>query len=110
MDVDRMECQSERMLTHDGRTHRFLVEEYKHEGESMSKAQATCLRALARCSGFTVWVVEKQNENGFLRWFDCSSKEPEPARMTEREYQDKVRGWWCEVRQPDVSEIRWGAY
>lgn len=56
-------------VTHDGRTQRFLFQEFKHEGEPCSPGQLYLLRSLARLPGATCWYVLLQDD-GDVRWAD----------------------------------------
>jgi hypothetical protein len=90
-DVDRMDGRPVVAITHDGQTHRFLLQEFKREGEPASAAQSWLLECVARVPEFTVWVVVKMND-GSIVWLDVAVGEID--KLSEREYQDRFRLWW----------------
>lgn len=126
MDVDA--------LTHDAATGRWLLQEFKHEGEALDKAQHWMLRDLSHKvpKHFTVWVVVKRDD-GSIEWADCCDVQATRRIISVREYQQKFRDWWerrssrsegaqpapsarvasvsggsvATVSIPDVTEINW---
>lgn len=78
-------------ISHDGRTHRFLVQEFKRPNEMMSAAQRALLTDLAKEPRFTVWFLMKMNE-GEIVWSDFLSLSPEI--ITAEQYRERLREWW----------------
>ena len=81
-------------VTHDRDTHRFLVQEFKHEGEDeKNAAQHWMLRDLAALPDhFTVWHVVKRHDGriGFAPFGE------DPRVITVQEYQARFAAWWAD--------------
>jgi len=87
MDVDA--------VTHDGGTKRWLIQEFKHEGEPLDKAQHWMLKDLATLpKWFTVWVVVRRHDGqiGFAEY--KPGQRVEAVTISVDEYQDRFRSWW----------------
>jgi len=83
-------------VSHDGRTKRFLVQEFKREGEMRDKAQHWMLQDLAGIpKHFTVWVIEKRWDGmiGFAV-VTCSRDPLAFYVISVEDYQDRFRAWW----------------
>lgn len=83
-------------VTHDGATHRWLLQEFKHEGEPLDKAQHWMLKDLAGelPKHFTVWVVVKR-EDGLIEFADYRPGQRVSAvTITVEEYRARFRCWW----------------
>jgi hypothetical protein len=79
-------------VAHDRDTHRFLVQEFKREGETINQGQHWMLKDLAALpQHFTVWHVEKRVDGqiGFAE-FGSSSRV-----ISVREYQARYAAWWA---------------
>lgn len=84
-------------ITHDGATCRFLVQEFKHEGERLSGGQHWMLKDLAKVPDhFTVWVVRRRND-GRIDWADM--RNGTLYVLTVEQYQEKFRQWWNHKRE-----------
>jgi hypothetical protein len=91
-DIDAVSHDGSR-LDDDRESDRFLLQEFKQEGESMPKGQKILLRALARVDLLTVWVVRRRSD-GLIDWYDVArSHAIEP--ITETEYQRRYACWWA---------------
>jgi hypothetical protein len=90
-------------ITHDGDTNRFLFQEFKREGEVMSKGQKILLRGLARVNYLTVWCVRKRND-GRVDWYDVAAG-GDIRTMSVQEYQGRFAAWWANepYRLPETS-------
>lgn len=104
-------------VTHDARTHRFLFQEFKQEGEPVDPAQYRALKDLVAIpKHFTVWIVIKRHD-GQIGW----SAFGHPERVISVvEYQARFAAWWADrsyeppvvptgaiVAALDVDEIHW---
>lgn len=82
-------------ISHDGRTGRFLLQEFKREGERRDQAQHWMLQELSRTlrklpKHFTVWIVERRSD-GLYGWAEYG----EQARVITRdELRARFRAWW----------------
>lgn len=82
-------------ITHDGKTQRFLLQEFKREGEPRDQAQHWMLRDLALTlrklpDHFTVWTVERRDDGRF-GWAVYG----QPSRVITRdEYRGRFAAWW----------------
>jgi hypothetical protein len=85
------------VVTHDGGTphcHRFLIQEYKEEGEAMGEGQRRTLEALATQEHFTVWQVVRRRD-GRVGWKDLAAERAKDAEtITATEYRARVERWW----------------
>ena len=96
--------------THDRRTDRILIQEFKWDGEELSGAQREGLVSLGKRHDVTVWCVRRRKD-GLLDWW--ATTEPRKAVITTDEYQARFGRWWkCEqiIQAPEVfheSEINW---
>lgn len=93
MDIDRIDCCPIR-VTHDGQTHRFLYQEFKHEGEASNAGQRRTLEALAIVPENTVWVVIKRRD-GRLDWGQLTAgRQTQLYTISEVDYRSRYRRWW----------------
>jgi len=102
-------------VTHDVRTHRFLFQEFKQEGEKIDPSQYRVLKDLVAIpKHFTVWIVVKRRD-GQIGWSQFS--QPEHV-ISVPEYQARFAAWWADcpykpsqvdaiVAPLDVGEIHW---
>lgn len=94
-------------VSHDLETKRFLVQEWKREGEILPTGQHWMLRGLTEIpKHFTVWQVLRRAD-GLLEF----ALYGEPYKLiTPLEYQDRFKSWWASrlYRQPfnEVAEER----
>lgn len=87
MDVDA--------VSHDLRTKRFLVQEFKRKGERLNIGQRRTLGAFAEIPAhFTVWVVVKRDD-GLLDWIDWGVRRGRV--ITIEEYRGRFKAWWDNV-------------
>lgn len=118
-------------ITHDGATKRWLVQEFKQDGERLDKAQHWMLSDLATLPRhFTVWVVVRRND-GRIGWAQFPDVKQTYRVMSTSEYQGRFAAWWSNEKfalsieeqereaiqaesthtpvdgPPDVSEINW---
>lgn len=109
-------------ISHDGKTHRFLVQEFKREGEGIDAGQHWMLQDLVRLpQHFTVWHVVKRDD-GLIGWAEYGSA---LQVITVKEYQERFAAWWAGRKyaslklqplppQPPVDrelsadDLRWG--
>ena len=87
-------------IEEDWNTGRFLVREFKHEGESMNRGQRAMLCALSRLPEFTVWGLMKCSD-GRILWFDYKTKDRK--YITEEEWKERYARWWN--ADDDVSDF-----
>lgn len=96
-DIDRLDAAVDiphLYQQHDRSTGRFLVHEFKWEGESESRAQAEALHALAKQPAFTVRRATRRRD-GLIDYFDYSwSPDAEPEAITVTEFQTRNATWW----------------
>ncbi len=78
-------------ITHDGRTERFIIQEFKYEGETISRGQRRTLIGLARKPDFTVWIVIKRDD-GLLDFCDVATDRSET--ISTDEYKSRFKDWW----------------
>jgi hypothetical protein len=89
-------------VSHDGKTQRFLLQEFKREGERRDPAQHWMLSELTRTlqklpQHFTVWIVERRTD-GMYGWAEYG----QPMQViTREELRARFRAWWDAV--PFVS-------
>jgi hypothetical protein len=79
-------------VSHDKSTHRFLLQEFKREGEEIPIGQHWMLQDLARLKpAFTVWHVIRRADGaiGFAEYGTALSV------ITVNEYQERFRSWWA---------------
>jgi hypothetical protein len=83
------------VATHDGGPRdRFLIQEFKRQGEKPSRGQSRLLRALVKIQGFTVWHIIKRDD-GYIGFYDYRSEKGVPIeKISEGEYQTRVASWW----------------
>lgn len=82
-------------ITHDGRTGRFLVQEFKQPSEKLSPGQRRLLEGLAALwPRFTVWYVQRWSD-GQIAWADMRAQESIDV-LSEAEYRRRFEDWWCE--------------
>jgi len=93
MDIDWLDGTPLKMMSHDGMTHRFLIQEMKYEGQVIRNGQLWTLEDLARLSGMTVWIVIKR-EDRQIGWRDCAQPANLREIISEAEYRDRYRRWW----------------
>lgn len=82
-------------ITHDGVTERFLIQEFKHEGEVLLEGQRRLLLALACVPRITVWVVKplgvwRKN----VAWWNLNTGVQEIVSV--EDYRARFCGWWAE--------------
>jgi hypothetical protein len=81
-------------VTHDGKTGRWLMQEFKQPTEVLSDGQQWHLEALSQHDRFTVWVVRK-HADGRLLWTEFRAGATRfPEIITVAEYQVRFRAWW----------------
>lgn len=89
MDVDA--------VTHDGKTKRWLVQEFKHEGEPLDKAQHWMLQDLTTLpKHFTAWIVVKR-QDGHIGWADFADVKATYEVITVQAYQERFAAWWAQT-------------
>jgi hypothetical protein len=78
-------------MCHDGKTHRFLMLEFKHEQEELNAAVRWSLSDLARLPKVTVWVIWKlpAEQYGVRRLPDGHDE-----MMSASELQGAYTNWW----------------
>ena len=80
-------------ISHDGDTHRFLVQEFKTEYERIQPGQHWMLRDLAALpQHFTVWHVVKRDD-GAIGFAEFGS---ELRVITVDEYRARFTAWWAD--------------
>lgn len=89
-------------ITHDEKTGRFLVQEFKQNTERLSKGQYWMLRGLAKIpTHFTVWLVRRL-EDGRVDWADARDAAGTRRELSVEEYRAKFQEWWD---QGDVAPV-----
>jgi len=79
-------------ISHDKDTGRFLIREFKHCGESISRGQRWLLEELAKLPRCTAWILERRDPDHIVLT-DLTT--PAPAVVLTRiEYRRHVRRWW----------------
>lgn len=92
-DIDRIDA-APVVITHDGPTHRFLIQEFKREGERLTRGQERLLEDVAKTPLFSAWLVVARNDGRF-DWTDfAASDSTEPETLTRDEYRERFRAWW----------------
>lgn len=82
-------------ISHDGRTQRFLLQEFKREGEARDRAQHWMLEDLSRTlrklpEHFTVWIVVRRHDGRF-GWAEYG----QPEQVIRRdELRARFKAWW----------------
>lgn len=97
-------------VAHDGRTHRFLFQEFKQDGEPLHPSQHWMLKDLVAIPAhFTVWLMVKRRD-GQIGWSEFGHAE---RVISVAEYQGRVAAWWADrpYHPPpvalNVDEIPW---
>ena len=86
MDVDA--------VSHDGKTGRWLFQEFKGEGEALSYAQEWCISAFTDHDRFLAWVVRKRSD-GRIGWVEYrQGARTHEELITVEEYQRRFAQWW----------------
>jgi hypothetical protein len=81
-------------VSHDGKTGRFLLQEFKREGEPLDPAQHWMLQELAALPRhFTVWHVVKRDDGQIGFAVFSHALEVIPVQ----EYQRRFQCWWNNV-------------
>lgn len=80
-------------ISHDGRTHRFLVRELKRSDEELSEGQRRLLCDLALEQRFTVWYL-KFVRTDVLAWADMLQFERSSQLITREHYREMLAAWW----------------
>jgi len=80
-------------ITHDGRTHRFLVREVKQGTELLPEGQRRLLCDLALEQRFTVWLVRFQRP-GVLAWADMLHEKSSATLLSYEQYRERLALWW----------------
>jgi hypothetical protein len=88
-------------ITHDMATGRFLVQEFKNEGESVPSGQRMALRALSGLQGVTVWLAIRQNDGriGFAEFPESIVRS-----ISVQDYKAKYQRWWANSPHADPSQ------
>jgi hypothetical protein len=91
-DVDKIDLDA---ITHDQGPpcHRYLIQEYKHEGEQVGNGQAILLRALAREERVTVFQCELVRDLEHIWWTDLLYPESR-ALITCEQLRQRYEDWW----------------
>lgn len=85
-------------VSHDGKTNRFLLQEFKEEGEDFNQAQHWMLKDISAIPEFfTVWHVVKRRD-GMIGFALYGSGKPMEI-ITVQEYQRRFEAWWA--NKPD---------
>tara|TARA_Y100000310_G_scaffold98201_2_gene95965 strand:- start:2370 stop:2807 length:438 start_codon:yes stop_codon:yes gene_type:complete len=82
-------------LTHDGKgADRFLVQEFKYQGQTVDLGQARALIAMAHQPAFTVWLIVKRDDGqiGFFNYLWERGRKVE--LLSEHDYQARFGSWW----------------
>ena len=79
-------------VSHDIRTGRFLIQEFKRNGEACSRGQRRLLEALAQIPNFTVWYVGLIYDDSCIAWSDLRTGEED--FLTPVELRQKFLDWW----------------
>lgn len=90
-DVDAIAYKPKMIVADDGVTHRFIVQELKHEGEPSSAGQIRLLENLAQVPEFTVWGITKRID-GSVGWKDF--KTGGTMIISEQEWRARYQRWW----------------
>jgi hypothetical protein len=80
-------------ISHDGRTHRFLVRELKRPGEPLDPATRMLLEDLALEPHFTVWYLQLWSD-GRIAWADMLRPESIDVLTPEQYREGVLRAWW----------------
>lgn len=80
-------------ITHDARTGRFLVQEFKWLGEPSLPGQRRLLLALADLPNFTVWVCVKRSDDASYAWADYRRLDSIDV-VTADEMRRRFEAWW----------------
>lgn len=89
-------------VSHDGKTRRWLLQEFKQETEPVDPAQHWMLRDLAALPKyFTVWLVVKRSDGliGFAEYGD------QLRTITVDELRGRFRAWWDNVSFSPVPVV-----
>jgi hypothetical protein len=89
-------------VSHDGKTHRFLLQEFKQQGEAMTPAQHWMLRDVSCLpKWFTVWIIVKRSDGliGFGQ-YARSLELPPIVPIALEEYQERFAAWWDSKAMP----------
>jgi hypothetical protein len=78
-------------VSHDMRTHRFLVRELKRPNEALNAGERITLRDLALEPRFTVWYLQLWS-TGEIAWIDMRVELVDV--ISKAEYRERVRAWW----------------
>lgn len=79
-------------VSHDGRTHRFIVRELKRPNEALDPAQRILLLDLALEPRWTVWYLQLWS-TGEIAWADM--RLPDSINvLTRAEYRARYGEWW----------------
>jgi hypothetical protein len=90
-DVDHVEYRPKMIVADDGVTHRFIVQELKHEGERTAVGQRRLLEALAQVPEFTVWGITQRIDRT-VGWQDFRTGGT--AIISEQEWRTRYQRWW----------------
>tara|TARA_R110000868_G_scaffold203483_2_gene451332 strand:- start:257 stop:625 length:369 start_codon:yes stop_codon:yes gene_type:complete len=76
---------------------RFLVQEWKREGEKLTDGQRILLESLARNSAFTVWIVSGDTDDGIMKarqvW-EMRNGTPVVIARGLQAFQESIRVWY----------------
>lgn len=88
-------------ISHDRDTRRFLVQEFKREGEEINRGQHWMLRGLAEIpEHFTVWHVLKRKD-GQIGWAPYGQQ---LTVISVERYQGVFHAWWYGNTSPRPTE------
>ena len=79
-------------ISHDVRTHRFLVQEFKRPGEALSAGQRLLLTDLSLEARFTVWYVMVMRD-GQIAWADMRWPDSIDV-ISQDDYRARFAAWW----------------
>jgi hypothetical protein len=81
-------------VSHDGKSGRWLFQEFKGESEVLSFGQEWCVKAFTEHERFTAWVVRKR-EDGRIGWVEYRDGATACEELISvPEYQRRFRAWW----------------
>ena len=81
-------------VSHDGKTGRWLFQEFKGEHETLSYGQEWCVSAFTQHDRFTAWVVRKRDD-GYIGWVEYRAGATlNEERITVAEYKRRFSLWW----------------
>lgn len=94
-------------MTHDRHTHRFLAQEFKHDGEEVPTSQHWMLKDLAKIPDhFTVWQVVARSDGRFgFAVYRRDGTLSTPETISADEYRARFHAWWYPPTPPPQRSI-----